>query len=782
MGLLSKYSEQTQQGISQAGFEQFLGSQKVPVIPKQEVSGLSGGLPQGIQFGGKGTPTAPSTLAQGGTPGLITQKEAIQLPQKERFEYFKPTIASGLAKTPVLGELATFSGSVLEPGVRLLKELGVKSKTIDDFEMIFKELGRENVTSQTIGGLAAYSIPVYKFASPAANIIGGVKEKSISRVLGGIAESILLKGGVEKITNITEKGAFKILNSYFPSATKSEIVNFATKVISQDVPAGSAFMLSAYFGQNAHPTLEGALDAVVQGAKAGAILGGISKGAGRIMTGQKITAPVISKIEKPLTSEVKKSKIELNTAEDKLIDYNKRIEGAKGEHKQALIEARDNYIESQSNYKEARTDALMKIGNRKSFNERFTKDTGKTSLGGKPVLEPTKPHILTDIDFFKKVNDKYGHEAGDSVLAHYGETLRKHFGDNNVFRYGGEEVAIDYGNLSKAEIRSKMAQVRTETKAFELQVSKRKILKGYDFSSGEGLGKQADKNLYRSKSAGRGRDTFSSNLGGQNGQPIKQTGGVGGGKRAGKAPTKLGEREVGKLPETKENVQKGQRIQRTGQTPSGRTNKPGKGTTEVLGREGVKSQEVKTPIKEDTVLKSKVYDRLKNEIPENMREEVQYNKVNLEKDIAKAIDTVNKDKNNALDIALGRKAPPEGQTSTSVNIVIAEKALAEGNYKLYADLVKNRSLEQTKRGQEIVAEKGSVTDNSTARYVKELVSLRLDKLGNLTIRERFGKNSAKEKAMGKIDSEVKIVEEKIKGKKLVMNDALKLLDQLKCIL
>ena len=68
-------------------------------------------------------------------------------------------------------------------------------------------------------------------------------------------------------------------------------------------------------------------------------------------------------------------------------------------------------------------------------------------------------------------------------------------------------------------------------------------------------------------------------------------------------------------------------------------------------------------------------------------------------------------------------------TSTAVNIAMAEKALADGNTALFARLTKTRSLEQTRRGQEIVSERGSVSDNSTSKYVKELVASRLETLG-----------------------------------------------------
>ena len=50
---------------------------------------------------------------------------------------------------------------------------------------------------------------------------------------------------------------------------------------------------------------------------------------------------------------------------------------------------------------------------------------------------------LIDIDFFKKVNDKYGHVYGDEVLLIFSNLMKKTFRDvDMLFRYGGEEFAV----------------------------------------------------------------------------------------------------------------------------------------------------------------------------------------------------------------------------------------------------------------------------------------------------------------------------------------------------
>ena len=186
--------------------------------------------------------------------------------------------------------------------------------------------------------------------------------------------------------------------------------------------------------------------------------------------------------------------------------------------------------------------------------------------------------------------------------------------------------------------------------------------------------------------------------------------------------------------------------------------------------------------KADPQFQSRVFERLKAENP-SLEGDLNYNPIKLKEDAEKAVNLITKDKQKAFDIAMGKESSSD-VTSTAVNIAMAEKALNEGNIPLYTRLIKNRSLEQTRRGQEIVAEKGSVTDNSTSRYVKELIALRLEKLGNkylADVKDIGKKTSAKQKGTNRIEKEVQKMQTQIKEKKLTMADARELLDALACV-
>jgi len=190
------------------------------------------------------------------------------------------------------------------------------------------------------------------------------------------------------------------------------------------------------------------------------------------------------------------------------------------------------------------------------------------------------------------------------------------------------------------------------------------------------------------------------------------------------------------------------------------------------------------PVETETLkkLSSSVFERMKVENP-SIEGSLGYNPLNLEKDARKAVELVSTDKQKAYRIGMGIETSTE-VTSTAVNIALAEVALSEGNTSLYSQLIKNRSLEQTRRGQEIVAEKGSISDNNTSRYVKELISARMDSLGkkyltDLKLALKSNKSN-KSSAIGIIDQEVTKQQNSIKNKILDFKEAQSLLDKLTC--
>jgi diguanylate cyclase (GGDEF)-like protein len=86
----------------------------------------------------------------------------------------------------------------------------------------------------------------------------------------------------------------------------------------------------------------------------------------------------------------------------------------------------------------ARTDALTGLINRRGFDEALARDHARSLRGG-----PPSALLLVDIDHFKRVNDSWGHQAGDDTLRRLGVLLDHEFRETDVVgRIGGEEFAV----------------------------------------------------------------------------------------------------------------------------------------------------------------------------------------------------------------------------------------------------------------------------------------------------------------------------------------------------
>lgn len=75
-------------------------------------------------------------------------------------------------------------------------------------------------------------------------------------------------------------------------------------------------------------------------------------------------------------------------------------------------------------------------------------------LGGKYTI------AMVDIDHFKKVNDKYGHQVGDDVLRMVAAMMKKSISGGKTFRYGGEEFAVVFPRKTKADVVEIMDSLR----------------------------------------------------------------------------------------------------------------------------------------------------------------------------------------------------------------------------------------------------------------------------------------------------------------------------------
>lgn len=95
-------------------------------------------------------------------------------------------------------------------------------------------------------------------------------------------------------------------------------------------------------------------------------------------------------------------------------------------------------------YKLATTDGLTDLYNHRYFQEKLRENMRKADKE-----KSWFSIVLIDIDFFKKFNDTYGHQAGDEVLRQVGQVLKKSVKPEDVVaRYGGEEMVIILANAN----------------------------------------------------------------------------------------------------------------------------------------------------------------------------------------------------------------------------------------------------------------------------------------------------------------------------------------------
>ncbi len=157
----------------------------------------------------------------------------------------------------------------------------------------------------------------------------------------------------------------------------------------------------------------------------------------------------------------------------------------------------------------ATLDALTNLNNRRQFEVRLGQEIATTKRQKNPLCA-----MMIDIDFFKKVNDTYGHASGDIVLRIVAQIIKEHLRESDIpSRYGGEEFAIllPYTHIDEAQIVGE--RLRKAVQDTPICLDKQNInvtismgLAELDSNeSGEDLFKRADKALYEAKESGRNR-------------------------------------------------------------------------------------------------------------------------------------------------------------------------------------------------------------------------------------------------------------------------------------
>lgn len=172
----------------------------------------------------------------------------------------------------------------------------------------------------------------------------------------------------------------------------------------------------------------------------------------------------------------------------------------------------------QDSYRMSYMDELTGLPGRRALREEMLKLSGSFTIA------------MVDIDFFKKFNDKHGHDVGDEVLKMVASCLRQVTGGGRAFRYGGEEFTILFSGKELADTLTPLEELRekvskrafilrsrsrpkkkpstikrktTPSKKLFVTISLGVASKSASAKTPQEVLKNADKALYRAKKKGR---------------------------------------------------------------------------------------------------------------------------------------------------------------------------------------------------------------------------------------------------------------------------------------
>ncbi len=156
------------------------------------------------------------------------------------------------------------------------------------------------------------------------------------------------------------------------------------------------------------------------------------------------------------------------------------------------------------------TDALTRLHNRRYLYETLPREIVRAKRNGATIAV-----IILDLDHFKLINDRYGHEAGDMALRWVGNVLMKSVrGSDIVCRHGGEEFCVALPEASRESALAKAEDIRRELEQLALDYCGQPLkitgslgvaMYPVDAMDADSLLRLADEALYDAKAAGRNR-------------------------------------------------------------------------------------------------------------------------------------------------------------------------------------------------------------------------------------------------------------------------------------
>lgn len=173
---------------------------------------------------------------------------------------------------------------------------------------------------------------------------------------------------------------------------------------------------------------------------------------------------------------------------------------------QVIIQRMENFHEL------SMRDELTNAFNRRYFKERLEEEVYRSGRTGRPFTI-----VMLDIDFFKQINDSYGHSAGDFALIQFVQFLKRHLRRSDLAaRLGGEEFVLLLPDTSSGKAYLLVERLRALLAGTTVHYNEKEVTADLNFTFSAGLAScpehsenaqnlldLADKALYMAKSSGR---------------------------------------------------------------------------------------------------------------------------------------------------------------------------------------------------------------------------------------------------------------------------------------
>jgi two-component system, cell cycle response regulator len=195
---------------------------------------------------------------------------------------------------------------------------------------------------------------------------------------------------------------------------------------------------------------------------------------------------------------------ELERLNDTVLELNLEYANAQADLAQVNLKLRQREAQILAS---SLTDPLTGVGNRRRLEQALAEEVSRAERTGGKLCG-----FIADLDHFKRVNDTYGHESGDKVLAAFGELLRRGTRATDVVaRFGGEEFVVLMPDTCLADGVAIAERIRAAMAACRIEPLPTPVTASFGVAAlvagerGSALLRRADSALYGAKHTGRNR-------------------------------------------------------------------------------------------------------------------------------------------------------------------------------------------------------------------------------------------------------------------------------------